>query len=449
MVLHFSPNIQNKLNMKYFLFFSILASTIFIMSCQSKNSTQDVPKLLMRSHVIGPEDEMGHTLDAYNKITAKIKSNPNDVDARLSLTELFMQEARISGEHGYYYPAALSLLEDVLKEELKDPFRYRALLDKASVLMSLHQFAEAKVVGEQALALNAYSADVYGVLVDAHVELGDYDNAVKLADKMVSIRPDLRSYSRVSYLREIYGQVDGAKEAMKLAVSAGYPGMEQTEWARLTLGHLYERYGSLDSAMMQYELALVDRPNYPFAIAAMANTYAAMGENKKADSLNQIAKNLIPEVSFFVHQAMWEKERGNTAKVESMTKEILQMMADDEKAGHKMGLELARVHLELLNDPDRALTYAMEEYKVRPDNIDINRMLAEIYYTKGDIAKSQEHLTKALHTGSVDPQTKCLEGLIIAKTNNREEGSKMLKAVFASNPHLECAYCKEARSLTI
>lgn len=52
----------------------------------------------------------------------------------------------------------------------------------------------------------------------------------------MSIRPDLRSYSRISYLREIYGDLDGAIEAMKLAVTAGYPGYEQTAWARLTLG---------------------------------------------------------------------------------------------------------------------------------------------------------------------------------------------------------------------
>lgn len=94
------------------------------------------------------------------------------------------------------------------------------------------------------------------MLVDANVELGNYARSVEMADKMVSIRPDIRSYSRISYLREIHGQVPGAIEAMKLAVSAGYPGMEQTEWARLTLGRLYQRYGMPDSAMYQFQMAL-------------------------------------------------------------------------------------------------------------------------------------------------------------------------------------------------
>src|SRR4030095_5479094 len=126
--------------------------------------------------------------------------------------------------------------------------------------------------------------------------------------------------------------------------------------------------------MMQYEMALSARPNYPFAMSAIANIYAARGENEKADSLNAVAKTLIPEVSFYVHQEYWEKERGNDAQVALMTREVLSMMADDEKAVHKMGLELAKVYLNLLNDPDKALDQAISEYKIRPENIDVNRM---------------------------------------------------------------------------
>ena len=51
-----------------------------------------------------------------------------------------------------------------------------------------------------------------------------------MADKMVSIRPDLRSYSRISYLREIHGDMPGAIEAMKMAIQAGYPGYEDRAW---------------------------------------------------------------------------------------------------------------------------------------------------------------------------------------------------------------------------
>ena len=432
----------------------IIIATVYIFcGCQTRNVSSvegsEIPKLLIRNQVIGPEEEMGYIIDTYNKLAEKIKSNPHDVEARLSLVELFMQEARISGEHGYYYPEALKVIEGVMNDQPKEALKYRALLDKASVLLSLHQFKAAKEIGEEALTINPHSADAYGVLVDANVELGAYEKAIEMADKMVSIRPDLRSYSRVSYLREIHGDVNGAIEAMKLAVAAGYPGMEQTEWARLTLGHLYERYGSQDSAMMQYEMALSARPHFPFAIHSMAAIFAAKGDYKSADSLNALASHLIPEVSFFMDRAMWEKERGNIDKVNSMTKEILGMLADDESAGHSMSLEFSKVYLHLLGDQASALKYAQKEFQLRPDNIDVNLTLAEIYFHQGDMENSRVHLNKAIRTGSKDPVTRCLDGILLTKFSQKTEGENLLKQLFAEIPYLDCSYCKEARSIII
>ncbi|HZV43171.1 MAG TPA: tetratricopeptide repeat protein [Saprospiraceae bacterium] len=438
--------------MKYTQLFSALLLSILLISCQSKKdavSGVTIPELINRPHLIGPEAEMGHMLDLYTSAVAKIKSNPKDLESRLSLAEILMQEARISGEHGYYYPAALTVIDEVLEEHPDANARYRALLNKGSVLLSLHQFQEAKKIGEEALALNSHSANAYGVVIDANVETGQYEKAVEYADKMVSIRPDLRSYSRVSYLREIYGQVQGAIDAMKLAVAAGYPGTEQTEWARLTLGSLYERYGKADSALLQYELSLSYRPNYPFAIGAMASHFALQGNYHLADSLNQVAMNLIPEVSFFVHQAKWDKTRGYTDKVKSGSKTIISMMADDEKAGHKMGLELSKVYLDILEDPKMALEVVMKEYTTRPDNIDINKQLVEIYLTQGNSGKAQEHLIKAQRTGSQDPELKCLEGMLMLKSNRTAEASALIKAAFVANPYLDCSFCKEAREMTL
>lgn len=100
----------------------------------------------------------------------------------------------------------------------------------ASVLLSQHEFKQALQIAKEEAQLYSYNAGIHGSLTDAYVELGNYKKAVATADKMMSIRPDLRSYSRISYLREIYGDMDRAIEAMKLAVTAGYLGYEQTAW---------------------------------------------------------------------------------------------------------------------------------------------------------------------------------------------------------------------------
>lgn len=90
--------------------------------------------------------------------------------------------------------------------------------------MSQHRFEECKQLMEGVALENSYNAYVFGLLTDAHLELGNYSEAILMADKMVGLRPDLRSYSRISYLRELHGDVPGAIEAIQLAITAGYPG---------------------------------------------------------------------------------------------------------------------------------------------------------------------------------------------------------------------------------
>jgi tetratricopeptide (TPR) repeat protein len=105
---------------------------------------------------------------------------------------------------------------------------------------------------------------------------------------MISIRPDIRSYSRISYLREIHGDPEGAIEAMKLAVDAGQPGAEGTEWARVQLGKLYEQTGELKYAEMNYAISLQNRPNYPYALAGLARlAVAAKDFGKQLDYIQQ------------------------------------------------------------------------------------------------------------------------------------------------------------------
>jgi len=437
------------------ILFSLALISLFLTACQ-QDSTESmdqatnlvvIPELLERPTVISTPEEAEQVQKMYADLTAKIKVNPDDIKARLTLAELFMQEARVSGEHGHYFPAALTVIDGVLQEEqLDESNTYRAMLNRASVLLSLHQFAEAKETGEQALALNKYDAGIYGVLVDANVELGNYEAAVKMADKMISVRPDIRSYSRISYLREIHGQAEGAIEAMKLAVSAGYPGQEQTEWARLVLGDLYKEYGQLDKAEAQYKQALVHRPNYPFAVAALAETEALKGNMEEAKTLYKEAADLIPEVGFYMELAKIEQEQGNVEKAQALTDEIMVMLADDEASGHKMGLEYSEVYMDLRDDLDQALAYAKKEYEARPENIDVNSRLAVIYYHRNELDLAGQHLAKARKTNSQNPELLCLDGLLQLKNATDETGgNQLIRSAFASNPNLDCSYCGEAR----
>jgi pentatricopeptide repeat protein len=320
-------------------------------------------------------------------------NDPNDFDDYIKLAEVFMHEARVTGEHGHYYPSALLVLNKVLEKEKKPTdIRFNALLYKASVMLSQHEFHEAKALSLEAMKINKYNAQLYGTLVDALVELGEYDDAVMMADKMVSLRPDLRSYARISYLREIYGDMNGAIEAMTMAAEAGYPGLEQTAWAKLTLGELYVKNKEFEKAALVFQQILEERENYPFAIAALGNLELEKKNYEGAEALLQKAANIIPEVGYYCDLAKVYKSTDRKAKFDETIEEILVMLKDDVDSGHNMNLEYADLYLNLVKNTDAAEKYALREYAKRPNNIDVNKMMAEILLSKNKVSQAQSHL---------------------------------------------------------
>ncbi len=383
---------------------SIAIPAFLFFACQQNKQTAiknipssiEIPALLDRAEALRYGKEWDEVQNYYGKQSAALRSNPNDGEARLKLAECFMQEARVTGEHPHYYPAALAMLEGVIAPitALPSPsvaqkdLLFRALSHKASVQLSLHDFAAAKITAEKAIAMNPYNAYTYGCLVDALVELGDYAAAVQACDKMVGIRPDLRSYSRVSYLREIHNDLKGAIEAMDMAVKAGYPGTEQTEWARLQLGQLYAKKGDLKGAENQFQLCLATRPDYPFAMAALAEIATAKGDLKTAEDWLNKALAIIPEVGFKADLAKIYQLTGRQAEAQQAIEAVITMMAEDTQAGHNMSLEAGRFHLEISGDLNKALAFAQDEYQRRPANIEVNRLMADIYMKMGEKNKA-------------------------------------------------------------
>ena len=147
----------------------------------------------------------------------------------IALMSLFVVAAVIVGLRS---PA-----EDVIKRPpVVGPDNYNALKLRAKLQLTNHQFAEALETTRQAQTFRVDDHDVWGMITDALVETGDYAGAVKAAQRMIDLRPDSSSYSRVSYLRELHGDTEGAIQAMTLAVKAANPNdPEGLEWYRAQL----------------------------------------------------------------------------------------------------------------------------------------------------------------------------------------------------------------------
>lgn len=377
------------------------------------NQNIETAELIQRGDAIQLGKEWDEVQNNFSKFTKAIAADPHDNQSKIQLAQLYIREARVTGEHGHYYPGALAILDNTLNDpELTDDMKFLAMTTKAGVELSLHEFADALKTGNAAALLNPNNAQIHGVLVDANVELGNYDKAVKLSDKMISIKPDIRSYSRVSYLREIHGDVKGSIDAMTLAVKAGYPGYEETAWAMLTLGDIYKQYGQLDNAMQVYQEILQMRPDYPFAVGAIGDVQILQGKEKEGEATLKSAMNIIPEVGFYISLAELYKKQGRTNEMNALLNEIMVMLKEDTDSGHNMNMEYAGLYLDVYEDIDKAEEYAQLEYSKRPQNIDVNRLMARVATARENIAEAKKYLTVAKSTGSVHPEIKELENLL-------------------------------------
>ena len=426
--------------------FGLLAAAIFIF----KKPVTPVPAFLERQGSLSLGKEWVNTKAAIEGLLAKLRTNPDDHKSRLLLAQAYMQEGRVTGNHPYYDSAAMALLEQVLKSE---PENFEALCCKASLCLTQHHFAQGLGLAEQARQLNPKSGFVYGLLTDANVEMGHYEEAVKMADKMNTVRPDLPAYARVSYLREIYGDVPGAIQAMDMAVKAGFAGLEQTEWTRVALGHLYEVSGDTARAHGSYLMALATRPGYAYALAGRGRIAAAARDYPKAIRLYQQARATVKDYAFADELTDLYRLNAQPAEADKMARESIDMLASaaqeadrDEQLGHYADRELAYAYLKT-NELDKALAHAKIEYDRRPDNIDVNETMAWVLYKRGQHAEAHKYMQVARRTGSRNPVLLGRAGLILNKLGKTTEGQALVESSLKTAPYLNAEVAAEGKKL--
>lgn len=417
--------------------FSLVFAAFIFFNGKSKPA---FPELKERKGALARDPEWGLTQSSYQKLIKDLNAKPTDKKNLLQLAKTYMQEARVSGQYSYYNKAALDVTERVLA---KDPSDLEAMCLKAMTFLSQHRFSDAKALAEHALQLNPHYSFVYGLLCDANVELGNYPEAVAAADKMVGTRPDIRSYSRVSYLREIYGDVSGAKEAIEMAIAAGFPGAEDKSWAMMVLAHLYEDSNALDMAEAQYLNALAERPDYPFALAGLGKIARYRKDYPKAIEYYEKAKDIMADASFFealIDLYALNGEPEKSAACAQITIEALladQISASkDKNQGHYSDMELSQLYLKT-NALDKAMEHAKAEYQRRPNNLDACETLARVWLKMGKPEEAAPLLVTALHTHSQKPERLLLAAQVKLALGQKAEAQALRSRAISLKPYME------------
>ena len=159
-------------------------------------------------------DDAPPTTPAEKKVLAIrqwMAGHPEDPRSLAELGLALSRRARETADTRYYAEADRMVARAL---EL-DPESYAARKARAWILLGRHEFDAAR---KEAEALQRRVKDdlmVYGLLVDANVELGRYDEAEDAAQWMLNLRPgNPAALTRAAYLRELFGDLEGAQQLM-------------------------------------------------------------------------------------------------------------------------------------------------------------------------------------------------------------------------------------------
>ncbi|MBI5565131.1 MAG: tetratricopeptide repeat protein [Chloroflexi bacterium] len=382
------------------------------------------------------------TPSAIAQLQDRLRGNPDDVQAYAQLGLLLLQRVRETGDASLY-AAAQQAFDAALR---RAPDQLDAILGIGSMALARHQFYEALEWGEVARSINPYRAQVYGVIGDAQIELGLYDQAATTFQKMIDTRPDIASYSRVSYLRELHGDMAGAIEAMQRAVAAGYPSGEGTLWAQVQLGNLYFNRGDLAQAEATYQRALSVRSDYVYAQAGIARVRAAQGNFDEAIRTYQMLVDVLPLPEFVVTLGDLYEVTGQLDQARRQHDLVGALQQLQASAGVDVDLELALFHLDHGIDLAASLDRARAAYGRRP-TIHAADVVAWALYQNGHYAEARRFSREALRLGTRDALLHFHTGLIELARDNRAAARQHLEQAMLINPHFSIRHASSAREL--
>jgi len=227
---------------------------------------------------------------AVNKAQALLRAHPGDPRAYTALGLAYLARAKETADPSYY-----TLADRALQRSYRlTPGDLNSMLGVGLLELSRHQFRAALALGQRATATYPTSAEALGVVVDAQVELGRYSQAVASAQAMADRKPNIASLSRISYLRELYGDPAGAIAAMTQARTAGSASASDLAYLSVLLGDLFRGQGRLTEAVTAYQAALQSVPGYTAADVGLARVDAATGDLTAAARRLAVAVDRLP-----------------------------------------------------------------------------------------------------------------------------------------------------------
>lgn len=382
----------------------------------------------------------GNTAGIVAKLQADVRARPDDVKSLGLLGLAYQQRARETADPAFYPKS-----EDVLRQALeRSPRDLLATSGLASLALTRHRFREGLALGRQARRISPTTARNYGVIGDALVQLGRYDEAFRAFDTMARLRPSLGAYARVSYARELLGDQGGALDAMRLALGPATGQPEPTAWTRVELGKLHWARGEVAAAGREYRAALRAFPGYVYALDALASVEQAEGRPARAIAYARRASDSVPLPQFVTTLGDLHAAQGDRQAAQEQYDVIDAIGRLLVANGVKTDLETALFNVDHGIRLGESLALARRAHADRP-SIDADDVLAWALERTGHCGEALRSSKRALRLGTLDALKFFHRGMIERCLGREPAARRWFSRALRQNPHFSLLWAPVAR----
>jgi tetratricopeptide (TPR) repeat protein len=390
------------------------------------------------SALLLPTPNAGSLDGAIASLQQRLREIPDDWRGFAQLGLAYVAQARVTADPSWY-PKAEAVLRHSLR--LQPDENVDGSLGIGALELARHDFAAALRQGRRASELDPYSADAYGVMGDALLELGRYDRAFEAFQTMVDTRPDLASYARVAYARELIGDVSGAERAMRMAFDAA-GSLSDSAWTAYQLGELAFGSGDVGSARGWYGRGLDLDPAYVPNLAGLAKVAWARGEDQLAIARLTEVVARYPSAEFVVALADMYWATGRPALAEQQEAVVAAMHDLATANGVNVDLELALFDADH-GEPDGALAAARAEW-ARRRSVHVADAYAWALYANGRYRRASAFAERALSLGTRNALFLFHAGMIRLELGDEAGARRYLSRALARNPNFSILYADDA-----
>jgi tetratricopeptide (TPR) repeat protein len=328
----------------------------------------------------------------------------------------FITKARLSYDPGYYKLAEQCSF-CVQSENANDP---DAFLLQGHIFDSLHKFKEAESVARRLVTIRNEALD-HGLLGDVLMEQGRLDEAVVSYQKMINLRPDLQSYTRVANIRWLKGDLQGATEVMQMAVTAGSPReAEPTAWAYTRLGIYELQADNIEAAAKSAGIALQFAENYAAALLLRGRILLAQGKAVEAIESLQPATILtsLPEYQWTLADAL--REAGKIQAADDVESHLISNGAVNDPRTFALYLVSRGQRIQ------QALALAQAELNTRADVFTMDAV-AWTLKANGRLDEARDYSERSLKEGTQDARLFYHAGSIAMALGNRSSACELFR----------------------